>query len=203
VGARRPSTRPALWRYHGFVARYALFRWRIAIAAAVSFSSSMLEAQVLPPPRDGEIRVAYWELRDTTEVWLTLEPLSPSGERLPISLTINATFPGRRPAAPLTTVELQAHVGALWAPRPELTLLIGRSERIDLGAAGGTLNDSDGTLVGIVGTIDLAILNRMATAATVSGTALRLDFVLDDSQKRAIGSFDRRMRSSDPARATD
>lgn len=41
-------------------------------------------AQLLPPPGDGEIRVNYWELRNETEVRLTLEPRNAKGERAPL-----------------------------------------------------------------------------------------------------------------------
>ena len=40
-------------------------------------------AQLLPPPRDGDIRTVYWELQNASDVWLTLEPRTAKGERAP------------------------------------------------------------------------------------------------------------------------
>ena len=36
-------------------------------------------AQLLPTPKDGDIRTVYWELQNVSDVWLTLEP--PPGRR--------------------------------------------------------------------------------------------------------------------------
>jgi len=162
-------------------------------------------AQALPPPGDGDIRVVHWELRNLTDVWLTLEPRSPAGETLPISLTFNAVFSGKRPAAPLTHVELRAHVGRLWAPRPELTFVLDGGEALDL--AGPTprmlFTGEDGSMTAVVGVISADMLDRIAAARTVGGNALRLAFELTAAQRRAVGAYAERLRSSDPAQIPD
>jgi hypothetical protein len=170
------------------------------LAASTAF------ADPLPPPRDGDIRVMYWEALDETEVWLTLEPRSPGGEKLPISLALSATFPGRRPAAPPARVEVRAHVNLLWAPTPELRLVMD-DRSLEFEPPGpspvyGSSPDGGGsTLTGVTGRISVATLERMAAARSLGGNALRLDFALDAGQRAAIARFTKRVLSADPARS--
>jgi hypothetical protein len=44
-----------------------------AMILASALSSIGVAGQALPPAGDGDIRVLYWQLRNETEVWLTLE----------------------------------------------------------------------------------------------------------------------------------
>jgi hypothetical protein len=170
------------------------------VAAATVF------AEPAPPPRDGDIGVMYWEAFDQTEVWLTLEPRSPAGEKLPTSLALSATFTGRRPSPPPARVEVRAHVNALWAPTPELRLVMD-GRKLEFQAPGpspvydGSAGPGSSTLTGMTGTIDVATLERMAAAHTLGGNALRLEFALDAAQRAAIGRFTKRVLSTDPARS--
>jgi hypothetical protein len=168
------------------------------LAAASAF------AQTLPPPRDGDIRVMYYEALDQTEVWLTLEPRSPAGEKLPVSLDVTAIYPGRHPVAPLARVEVRAHVGQLWAPQPGLRLVADGKDLafeppgpspVYAGPLGGS------TLTGVTGAVSLPTLERMAAAHKLGGNALRLEFALDGAQRAAVGRFTKRVLSADPARS--
>jgi len=160
-------------------------------------------ADPLPPPRDGDIRVMSWEALDETEVWLTLEPRSPGGEKLPISLALSATFRGRRPAAPPARAEVRAHVNLLWAPTPELRLVMDeRSLEFEPPGPSPVYSSADpggSTLTGVTGRIGVATLERMAAARSLGGNALRLDFALDAGQRAAIARFTKRVLSADPA----
>ena len=74
---------------------------RIAAAVIIILwlgSTSVVRGQE-PPPRDGEIRVAYHELQNVTTVWLTLEPKATSGKPVPpmMLLTLSYAFPGKVP----------------------------------------------------------------------------------------------------------
>lgn len=160
-------------------------------------------AQLLPDPRDGDIRVVHWDLTSETEVFLTLEPRSPNREKLPVTLRLSVVFPGKRPAAPLTHVHVRAYVNSLWAPEPRLTIVLdGREEVVfaPLGPSGMYSSDSDGgsALIGIVGTIPIVTLQKLASARSVAGNALRLTFELNGSQRNAIARFAERVLSADP-----
>ena len=171
----------------------------------LSLAPSTAKGQALPPPRDGDVRVLYYALRDLTEVWLTLEPKGPAGEDLPIMLTFNVAFAGKRPAAPLTQVEMRAYVGRLWSPRPELTLVLDGKTTLDVaGPNPRTLRGGDAdqsAMLAVVGTLSTDTLNTIGEAHSVSGNALRLPFVLSESQLAAIAAFRERIRSDDPGRA--
>jgi hypothetical protein len=164
------------------------------LAAASAFT------QTLPPPQDGDTRVMYLEALDQTEVWLTLEPRSPAGEKLPIFLELRATYPGRRPVAPPAHLELRALVDRLWAPTPELRVAAD-DKALAFEPPGPSPVYAGSTMTAVAGTLSLATLERMARARTLGGNALRLDFALDAAQRAAIGRFTKRVLSADPARS--
>jgi hypothetical protein len=174
------------------------------LGLALTVSPVTTAAQALPPPRDGDIRVLYYEFRDLTEVWLTLLPKGPAGEDLPISLTFDVAFPGKRPAAPLTQVWMRAHVGKMWNPRPILTLVLDGKTTLDVAGPRPTIlsaGDEGDTMIGVAGTVSVETLGTIAAARSVSGDALRLPFVLSESQRAAIAAFRDRIRSDDPERS--
>lgn len=175
---------------------------RSLLTLSLSFGAGAASAQLLPDPRDGDIRVVYWDLRSETEVFLTLELRSPSGEKLPMPLTLSVSFPGKRPAAALTHVQVRAYVGNLWAPEPRLTIVLDGREEIGFAPPGPSgmyqSDDRGSTLMGIVGTIPIATLKQMSSARSVGGNLLRLKFELVRSQQDAIARFAERVRSPDP-----
>ena len=48
----------------------------LSLPLMLASSATLLSVQLLPPPRDSDIRTAYWEIRTESEVWLTLKPVS-------------------------------------------------------------------------------------------------------------------------------
>jgi hypothetical protein len=141
-----------------------------------------------------------------TEVWLTLEPKGPAGEDLPIILTFDVSFAGKRPAAPLTQVEMRAYVGRLWSPRPQLTLAVDGRTLDVAGPDPRTLTATDGessAMIAVVGTLSTDTLKTIGEARSVSGNALRLPFVLTEAQRAAIAAFRESVESADPGRFAD
>jgi hypothetical protein len=176
---------------------------RSLLTLVLSLGAGTANAQLIPAPRDGDIRVVYWDLRSETQVFLTLELKSPEGEKFPVSLTFSVTFPGKRPAVPPTQVDVRAYVGTLWAPEPQLTLVLDGRDAVEFAPPGpvGMYQsdpDSGSTLVGIVGTIPMATLKQMSSARSVAGNVLRLKFELVRSQQDAIARFAERVVSPDP-----
>ena len=157
--------------------------------------------QALPAPRDGDIRVLYWELQTETTVWLTLEPRSADGKLGPPGhiLTFTLRFPGKRPKAPPQHVDLEASVGRLWSPRVELWFVLDEGAKIDLLPPGlfalstGTVSDYLSVKVSIVG------LRHIAAARRVRGNALGVDFEFTESQRQAVRAFLDRVLSDNPA----
>jgi hypothetical protein len=155
--------------------------------------------QALPPPRDGEIRVLYWELQNETEVWLTLEPKSPDGKPGPGILTFTYRFKGKRPKAPPSQIEARAYAGFLWAPKVALWFVLDDREKIDL-IPPGTFTLSSGSVSDyLYATVPITLMNRIAHAKRVTGNALGFDFELTESQIQAIRAFMERVFSDDPS----
>lgn len=157
--------------------------------------------QALPPPRDGEIRVLYWELRNETEVWLTLEPNTTSGKPAPplMLLTLTLSFPGKLPKTQPQHVEMRAYGGFLWAPKIELWIMLDGGEKIDLtprgvvGLVSGSVSDY------LPAPISIADLRQMAEAKRVRIHALGIELELSESQREAVGVFLNRVLSDNPA----
>lgn len=153
--------------------------------------------QLLPVPGDTDIRAAYWELRNETEVWLTLEPKTPKGNVAPM-LTFTFTFAGKLPAAPPTSIDVRAYAGAFFAPQVELWFQLDGSQKIDLGAKKLGLTTGMATDY-LSEPVPIETLKQMASAHRIVGRALGVEFELRDSQIAAIRTFLERVRSGNPA----
>ena len=159
------------------------------------------EGQLLPPPRNGDIRIIYWELRNESELWLTLEPVTPGGGQAPL-LTVTWRFAGRRPTAPPTAFDIRAYAGAAFAPRVEFWLLLDGEHRIDLAPPGRSPGLTSGTPSDYVShLISLETLRQVAGAQQVSGHALGFDFELTGSQRAAVANFLKRVLAEPAADA--
>ena len=168
--------------------------WLI-LAIAGAFFRPAAAGQVLPPPGDGDVRAVYWDLRSQSEVWLTLEPKGPKGERAPM-LTLTYRFAGKWPAGPPTEIDLRAYAGFLWAPRPELWLVIDNKKKLDLGSPRGLISSAPSDYLSQM--ISIEVVRELATARRIEGNALGFPFELSDSQRRAIGMFLDRIASENP-----
>lgn len=156
--------------------------------------------QLLPPAGDGDIRAVYWELRNETEVWLTLEPKSATGKPAPL-LTFARRFAGKWPASQATDFEVRAYAGSLWAPSVEFWLVLDDDHKIDLGSQGRAFGLISGTPSDyLTATLPVQTLKQMAHSKRVAGHALGFEFELNESQRRALGAFLERALSENPAR---
>jgi hypothetical protein len=172
-----------------------------ALIAGLLCSASTARPQALPPPRDGDIRVLYWELTKRTDVWLTLELRTSEGKSLPTgtNMTITAQFPGKRPPQPVENVEIRVNSGMLWAPRVQLGFVLNGRDKLDLTPPGmvslvtGSVSDY------LPVTISVETLERLARAKHIDGNALGLEFEFTDFQLDAIRRFHQRILSDDPA----
>jgi len=157
--------------------------------------------QLLPPPGDREIRTVHWELRNESEIWLTLEPSDAKGHRAPL-LTFTQRFPGRVPPQQPTDVEVRAYAGMFWSPRVEFWLLLNDTHKIDLVSS---FSQVFGLIQGtpsnyLSETIPIATLKQIASARRITGNALGFEFELTSAQGAAIAAFLERMKSRTPVR---
>jgi hypothetical protein len=151
----------------------------------LAVGGSLSPPQLLPPPGDGDIRQVFWELQNRSEIWLTLEPKTPKGERAPM-LTFTFNFAGKSPAAPPTNVEVRAYAGTIYTPRSDLVFTLDGREKIDL-SSGRLLSGTPSDYA--AGTMTIAVLKQLAAASRVTGNALGFDFELTAAQRKAIAAF--------------
>jgi hypothetical protein len=169
------------------------WHWPTAVLPlGVLVSSAAAAAQLLPPPRDTEIRTVYWELRNESEVWLTLEPRTPKGEPAPL-LTFTYTFRGKTPSQSVTDIEVRAYAGTMAASRTDLVFVLDEDERIDVSPnvmTSGTPFDYAS------GRMPVDTLRAMATAHRITGRLLGVAFELSEQQRKALVSFSERAASA-------
>jgi hypothetical protein len=158
------------------------------VIAFVVMLTALDAAQLLPPPKDGDIRVVHWELRNATDIFLTLEPRSVTGERAPL-LTFTHRFPGTRQTAAPIEVEVQAFAGQFWAPRAELWFEIDGREIFNLGPPLPGTSLLEGTSDYWSGRMPIDVARRMARAKRINGGSLGFPFELTASQRLAIRTW--------------
>ena len=159
-----------------------------ALAAVLTLAAALHAAppgvQLLPPPKDGDIRDAYWELRKESETWLSLELKTADGRAAPF-LTFTHFYPGKPPGPPATQIEVRAYG---WAPYADLVFVIDGNQTIDLTPPAGILTSGSPSDF-VRGTLGLEGLQQLARAGRINGRALGVNFELRDSQRKAIVAF--------------
>jgi hypothetical protein len=145
-------------------------------------------AQLLPPAVDGDIRTAYYELQNRSEIWLTLEPRSAKGERAPL-MTLAVQFAGKRQTTAPHEVEVQAFAGQFWAPRAELWFELDGGERVDLSALPGAALLQGAADDYWSGRVTIDVMRRLAGAHRITGSSLGFPFELSASQRQAIRAW--------------
>jgi hypothetical protein len=150
-------------------------------------------AQVLPPPRDGEIRVVFNELMNQSAISLTLEPRARDGKPAP-TLNLAYRFTGKSPGTGLTDFELRADVGLFWAPRPELSITVDNDELIELSGAQPIYSEL--AMDAMTTRLSIDALQQIANARRVTGSALGFPFELSTTQLRSLQVFLDRVRAA-------
>ena len=164
---------------------------------------------VQTPPR--EIKRVYWDLFETTEVWVLLSPEGPKGEPQRVNVIFQAFFSGRAKRDPYTGLPewpkgRPERINLRVQPFPltvvdELSLrLVVDDETFDLGASCGGLSAgpacqllfpcSDGCYAnGMSVEVEPELLQRLADARVVSGTVLGFPILLSADDLGAVGEF--------------
>jgi len=167
---------------------------------------------VQAPPR--EVKRVYWDLFETTEVWVLLLPGDPQGEPAPVNLVFQAFFSGRAKRDPYSklpewpkgeperlTVRVQPFPTTV-LKEPSLRFVVD-DETFDLGASckwplgsGGPCQilysgDSElgSAIIGVSVEVQPPLLRRLAKARVVTGTALGFPILLSSDDLGAVGKF--------------
>ena len=162
-------------------------------------------AMVDAPP--GEVRRLYWELHETTEVWVRLTPGDPGGGRPLVNVVFQAFFPGRARRDPYSGLPqwpsgTPARIVARAEPFP-LTVIRDLSLRLaldghafDLTGPGGRFTllpcgaGSDDCAPNAVEVdLDPSLLRALTVARTAGGEALGFPIQLTAADQRALAEF--------------
>jgi len=156
----------------------------------------------------------YYELFNTTEIWVRVIPEDPVGKPLLPSLVFKAFFPGRLPyrgddkrtleaKGPPSQLLLQAQVGPLSMIKglPTLRLVIDGTT-VDLMGSGARYryryspqcsHDSPCAVNGVEVELAPSILHSLITARSVTGEALGFAMKLTAEDQRALAQFEARI----------
>jgi len=184
---------------------------------------ALLPAQVVPGngwglvPGVGQVNNLYYELFDTTAIWVHLIPEDPAGKPSLHSLIFKAFFPGRLPhrtgderileaKRPPTQLLLQAQAGRLTVVRERPTLwfvIDGTTVELTVSWArylypSGVRSRYFYPCFGCAATgveVDLApsILHSLITAQSVTGHALDFPMKLTPEDQQALAQFEARI----------
>jgi hypothetical protein len=164
------------------------------------------------PPRD--VRRIYWELFQTTEVWVRLTPSDANGTPPLLSLVFQAFFPGRAPREPYSLLpQWPTGVPARLVVRAEpfpLTAVRDLSLRFvlddyafDLTGPGSRyailpcgLGSDDCTPNAVEVDLHPSLLRALTAARTVRGTALGFPIQLAAADQGALRDFAERVSLS-------
>jgi hypothetical protein len=154
-----------------------------------------------------EIRRVYWELIQTTEIWVRLVPEDPQGKPPLFSLTFQALFPGRPERDPYTGLPkwpqgVPERLTVRAEPYPltlirELSLrLVIDGRTLDLTAPGSRYRNlpcliADDTCApnAVEAEIEASLLRSLITARAVRGEALGFTIDLTAADQLALQEF--------------
>jgi hypothetical protein len=160
------------------------------------------------PPR--EVKRVYWDLFQTTEVWVRLLPESPDGEPPLVNLIFQAFFPGRAKRNPYSglprwpkgepeRLTVRAQILPLTVLRELSLRFVIDGNTLDLTGLGreyrhlGCLGPgTDCAPNGVEAEIEPSVLQSMITAQTVRGHALGLPIELREADQLALAEFAKR-----------
>ncbi len=156
------------------------------------------------PPR--EVKRVYWELYETTEVWLRILPEGPQGKPPLINLIFQAHFAGRAKRNPYTGLPQwpkgEPERLAVTAHALPLTLISG-APTLRLVIDGNTI-DLTGqdrkfrylgspAVTGVDVEIEPALLESLMTVTTIQGQALGFPIKLSKPDQLALAEFAKRI----------
>jgi hypothetical protein len=178
-------------------------RTAIVLAGLASLAAPCARAQApgdgwalaFAPPR--EIRHLYWDLFQTTELWVRLEPIDPEGKPPLVHLIFQAFFAGRETKQPPSRTVVRAQPFPLTVVR-DLTLRFAfGGEALDLTGPGARYRllypvcgpEESCAANAVEAEIGFPELRAIAAAPSVRGEALGFPIALTGEDKDALAHF--------------
>jgi hypothetical protein len=187
----------------------------------MALSSLLLGILLFQGPGDGwvlvpstrQVKRLYWDLFQTTEVWLSLIPEDPAGTHPLVTLIFQAFFPGRaerdpysglprEPKGPPARLVVRAQ-GLPLTVISHLTLRLEIDDKtIDLTGSAAKFRfvypcpPGDGCAANAVeAELEPSVLRSLATARVVKGEALGFPITLTADDQRSLAAFAARIGS--------
>lgn len=158
--------------------------------------------QPAPAPVDGDIRAVYQELRDQTELVLTLQPHAAAAATAPagFALTFSRVSTGRDPQTPAssgTVIDVRAYPGTASTPKPDVSFDIdGAHVQVSVPVR-DSLQVTGPEPAYLSSYTTVRLLERIAAGNHVSADALGLQFDLTPDQRAAVRTFVQRLKAKD------
>ena len=180
----------------------------LALSSLISLAQSPGAGWVMAPAPPREVRRLYWELFETTEVWVRLTPGDSNGAPPLLSLVFQAFFPGRAQREAYSLLPqwprgAPARLVVRVEPFP-LTAVRDLTLRLELdgysfdltgpGSRHAMLSCGDDCAPNAIEVdIDPSLLRALIAARTIRGEALGFPIQLTPADQRALGDFAARL----------
>lgn len=183
--------------------------WSLSLAVLLLQGPGDGWAFVQTPPR--ELKSVYWELFQTTEVWLHLIPEDPDGKPPLVNLVFQAFFPGRaernpysgllrEPKGPPARLVLKAQPLPLTIVRELSLRLVIDGRTVDLAGPDNRYRNlpclvaTEGcTPYAVEAELEPSILRSLITARAVRGEVLGFPIELTEADQLAVAEFAKRI----------
>ncbi len=160
------------------------------------------------PSSPGEIRSQYFEVSNSTQIWIRLKPQDGTGKVAPINLIFTATFPGKKPDHMPSEIEIRAQVDPLFiAPKFTLVLTPHPGRPLDLMGPLGASKNSIGTsfhylpncpgggcaITAVVSYLPWDMFLQIAQSESLKGDVLGVDVTFHQSDLEALRAFAKKL----------
>lgn len=158
--------------------------------------------QPVPAPVDGDIRAVYQELRDQTELVLTIQPHVAAGATAPagFALTFSRVSTGhdlQAPASSTTVIDVRAYPGTASTPKPDVSFDIDGAHVQVTAPVRDSLQVTGPDPAYLSSYTTVRLLERIAAGNRVTADALGLQFELTPDQRTAVRTFVQRLKAKD------
>jgi hypothetical protein len=154
----------------------------------------------LAPSSPREIKTLYWEVFQTTEVWVRLAPEGENRKPAPVSLIFYATFPGKKLAHEPTDINIRAQTDPRFvASKFSLKLMLDPGEPLDLAGPGANFEyyprcpTGDCAVTGVISVVPWKVFARIVQAKGIVGEVLGLGISLREADLDALRAFAKRL----------
>ncbi len=142
--------------------------------------------------RPREVRRLYWDLFQTTEVWVTLSPVTQNTVAGP-RFAVQALFPGREVKGPPGRIQVKALVDPVGNDTSFRVTVNGKAWEVTGAGGDWFLLRGDYGTFGIVAALTPEVLRAMAGSANVTVSVLGVELRLSPQDVEALAEFARQI----------